>query len=210
MGRLTRGLGLAALLLLAAAPAAQAKRCSQFHQRDLAPAKHVRLIERANGDGGTDLIGCILPRGKPRQLAFSAEYETETYDYTLRQVAREWVLVDTSGGSQYGGGTATYVFDIRSGRHHSLISSCYEILTGFCSGPPERQDDLAAVFINDIGEAAAVITGTEGVTVAAFSPSGERTDLDAGTAQEIPAASLRLRGSTASWTHSGEPRSAQL
>jgi hypothetical protein len=204
-----RRLGLAAIVMLAAAPVAQAKRCSQYHQRDLAPAYHVRLVEPANGDGGSDLVGCILPRGKPRLIAYSADYEVETYDYALRQVAREWVLVDTSGGSQYGGGTATYVFDIRSGRSYSVISSCYEILTGFCAGPPQQQQPrLTVARINDIGQSVVLLIGTDTQTLRGYASNGFSYDIDSGAPGEIT--KVRLNHSVVSWLHAGERRTFAL
>src|SRR5689334_10172855 len=101
----------AVALLLAAAPAASAKRCSTLHGKDLAPAKHVRLVAKPSG-----LRGCILPRGPVRELASDIDYETETSDYAIVAVAREWVMLDTSDFTQYGGGSATTVVNIRTDR----------------------------------------------------------------------------------------------
>jgi hypothetical protein len=196
-----RLLGTAAVLLLAVAPAAHAKGCSQLHQRDLAPAKHVRLVERANGDGGHDLVGCILPRGGLYLIASSTEYETGSSEYTLLGVRREKVIVAASYGNEYGGASRTFVADIRTTATYTVVSR---------PGPPGEQESVAAWRLNRIGQAAAVLRTPSSAAVVGFSGTGARTELDRAEPSEIDDASLRLRGSTVSWTHGGQQRSFTL
>ena len=192
-----------------AADAARKKRtCRSLKGRDLAPARNVKLVRRRNADSGTNLYGCVLPRGRVRLLASSADYYTSSESYTVRQVAEAIVLLDTESGSQYGGGSGTSVTDIRSGRSYGIASQCSMIGGSPCGGPPGSTAPRA--FVNGRGQAAAAIVTANGVTIAGFSPRGAKTDFDSGSPQAIPPSSLRLTGSTASWTHSGEPRSAQL
>jgi hypothetical protein len=137
----------------------------------------------------------------------SAADDIESSDYTLLQVAREKVLVSISGGDQYGGGTATFVQDLRTDAVYTIVKTCYEILTGFCAAPGGGPA-VAAAAINQIGQAAVLLRSSDDTTSAvSFSTHGARTDLDSG---DIDTKSLRLRGSTMSWTHGGEPRSATI
>jgi hypothetical protein len=203
---------LAVLGLALTGPPALAQRCSRLHGHDLAPASDVRLVERSNGQHGTDLLGCILPREPVRAIASSAEYETSGDSYRLRQVAGSVLLLATTSSSQYGSSGRTAVYDIRRPRRaYAIATQCYAILLGYCpsSGP---EDSLARALVNRAGQAVAALASDAGetTTIAGFSSSGARVTLDAGPAADLPARSLRLRAATAAWTHAGEPRSAEL
>jgi hypothetical protein len=218
-----RILGLAALAALlagtvAAAPAGAAARskCQRLKGHDLAPAKTVKLVRRANADDGTDLVGCVLPRGRVRTVASSEDLFTTTYGYAIRQIAGRIVLLDSTYNSQYAFSQTTYVADVRSGRAYRLASQCFGIAGDDCSSGVAAVAPVA--FVTKTGRAVAavsrVIPGPGApppvVTIATFDPLGVRRDLDSGPATEVPAASLRLAGVNASWTHAGEPRVADI
>jgi len=168
----------------------------------------VKLVRRRNGDGGTDLVGCVLPGGRPRRLASSHDLETSTAGYTVRQVAGSIVLLGSSSGSQYGSETSVSVVSIRSGRRYLVARSCSRLGQGPCRG----NATAPTAFVTARGRAvAALVAETSATTtIAAFSPRGIRTELDFGPSAQLPASSLRLSGTTASWTHSGEVRTATL
>jgi hypothetical protein len=178
-------------------------------KKDLAPAKKVKLVKRKNADGGTDLVGCVLPRGKVRLIDSSADGDTSTSDYDLRQVAGAVLLIDSSSSSQYGGGAGTYVYDVRTGNAYSIASTCYELLFGYCDRNRPNTSAKSA-FVNPLGQAAGVIGSGDTVSVAGFTSKGIRMDLDSGPPDQIPASSLTLSGSTVGWIHSGQQKSAQL
>jgi hypothetical protein len=203
-------LALAALALPAGADAKPKQRsaCQRLKAKhDLAPAHRVKLVRRDNQDGGTDLLGCVLPKGKVRLVASSSDYYTSTDDYTVQQVKGAIVLVDASTSNQYVTAGGTSVFNIRTGKGYDIASHCY----GFACGPPPG-DSATHAFVNAKGQAAAAIAaeGSDTVTIAGFSSKGKRVDLDSGTKAEIPASSLALDGHTVTWTHSGQPMSAEL
>jgi len=184
-------------------------RCRRLRGRDLAPSRNVKLVRRRNADDGTDLLGCVLPRGRVRKLASSADLETTVEGYSVRQVAGAIVLLATTHDSQYVSATTISVTSIRTGRAYVIARSCARLAEGPCDG---RNTTAAAALVNSRGQAAAAITteGTDMTTIAGFSSKGRRRDLDSGPVTALPAASLRLRGSRASWTHSGQTRTATL
>jgi hypothetical protein len=194
-------LGVLLLLVVAVpsgAPAAESK-CERLDaSHDLAPAKRVKLVERKNGDGGKDLIGCVLPRGKVRTLASSSDQGTTIERYELLQVAGHHVLIHFSDASQYGGGESTYVYDVKRGKHYDVAST------------PKTKAKRALV--NSSGQAVALVTtkSSDLVTVEGFSPRGNRVVLDQGTRSAIPASSLKLDGHVAGWKHNGVGKSARL
>src|SRR4051812_15469391 len=202
---------LAALaLFLLAVPGADARRCSQVHRSDLAPAKDVKLFEVPNDENGTDLVGCVMPRGGMHLMASSATYEVDSNAYTLLTVKRDKILLQESEDTQYGGITTTSLADIRSELGYGIFRSCHEILSGFCPAPPQAQDSVAALRFNDRGQTAVVYdTGAEHVVVGLSSHSASSV-LDRADGTAIDPASLRLHGSTMSWTHAGAQRSFTL
>ena len=189
--------------------ARRTKTCRSLRGRDLAPARRVRLVRRKTADG-TDLLGCVLPRGRVHRIASSQDLFTTVYGYELRQVAGAIALVAYSYGSQYGESSSTSVWNLRTGRSYAIATHCSMLGDpGTC-----RPGDATAVaaFINRRGQAAAAIVPymAQITTIAGFSSRGARSNLDSGPSAELPASSLRLAGSTATWTHSGAERSANL
>lgn len=203
-----------AVALLAPAGAAQgAERsaCQKLEGKDLAPAGKVKLVRRKNDEGGNDLRGCVLPRGKVITVASRTGGFTSTSSYRIVQVAGHHVLVDSSSASQYGGHDDTYVVDIKRRRSYTIASFCHEGTDGFCN-PDVPNATAERARINSSGQAAAVLSRetSDLVTVEGFSSRGTRKVLDSGTTAEIPPSSLRVAGHVASWTNSGAERSARL
>jgi hypothetical protein len=101
------------------------------------------------------------------------------------------------------------VFDIRTGHRYLIARSCYQLAVGSCSGDNAT---AAAAFVNSRGQAAAAIVpeATQITVIAAFSSRGQPQYVDHGPSADLPASSLALEGSTVSWTHSGETRSATV
>jgi hypothetical protein len=218
MRRIALALALATLLACTAAviPADAAKRskCQRLKGTDLAPAKTVKLVKRPNSDDGTDLLGCALPGGRVRTIASSQDYFTTTYTYAIGQVAGPFVLVESAYNSQYAYSDSLRVTDIRNGRTYGVASQCFEITGSPCGGEPTA---APVAVITKLGRAVAAIAGWPGgpmapraVTIATFDPAGKRRDLDTGSEADVPPASLTLAGTLATWTHGGQPRSADI
>ncbi len=208
MRRLAVVSALLSLLIVAPASAQAATRskCQRLKGSDLAPAKTVKLVARANDEDGTDLVGCVLPRGKLYTVASSEDLFTTQYGYRLRQVAGRIVLVSSSYSSQYAYSEGTRVVDLRSGRAYSIAYVCEEITGAVCGD----QTGAPAAFVTKLGRAVAAIAGPGGMTIATFDPLGRRRDLDTGPGAELPPQSLRLAGVNAYWTHGGQPRVADI
>jgi hypothetical protein len=203
--------GVGTMLALSAAPA-DGKRpsaCQRLKGKDIAPAPKVKLVRRRNEELGTDLRGCVLPRGRVHLVALSSNLETSWDDYRVVQVAGRFVLLETTHSDQYASATNTLVFDLRTGRTYGIAHDCARIGSYTCDGP---RTTAAAAFVNRRGQAAAAIVpvGGDTTTIAGFSSRAQRTDFDSGLSVDIPASSLRLEGRTVSWTHSGEERTATL
>jgi hypothetical protein len=200
---------LAGLSVLAFAPAASAaKLCRQVHpKRDLAPARTVKLFERPSGDM-IALSGCVMPRGKVRNVSYSYPYEGNSQQYTILQVATAIVLFRQDARNDIPESfSTTYVTDLRTGRRYSLASESYT--EDHPDGEPQNKSAVRS-FVTRDGRAVAAVRVGAALRIIAYSSRGARTVLDEGTPQDIPARSLALHGTTASWTHAGELRSAEL
>jgi hypothetical protein len=184
--------------------------CKHLRGTDRAPDPGVKLVRQRNADGGTDLVGCKLPRGRLRTLATSTSNANGGDGYTIAQVAGPFVLLGTSSDSQYGYSRGFQVVDIRTGRGYPIATDCGRLGGESCSSRPN--ETALAAFVNDHGQAVAAIvpSGSQTTTIAGFSKEGQRQDLDSGPSADLPPASLALSGTTATWTHAGEPRSATL
>jgi hypothetical protein len=207
MRRLAIVPALLAVVLVAPGPAQAARsKCQRLNGTDLAPAKTVKLVVRANADDGTDLVGCVLPRGKLVEAASSEDLFTTQYGYALRQVAGRIVLVSSTYSSQYAYSEGTRVVDLRSGRAYSIAYLCQQITGDNCG----EETVAPAAFVTKLGRAVAAISGPGGMTVATFDPLGRRRDLDTAAVAELAPESLRLAGVNAYWTHGGQPRVADI
>ena len=193
--------------------------CRNLHGHDLAPDARAKLVRRRNRYRGFDLLACALPHGRVRTLASTDHtFFTSASDATLRQVAGRFALIFESGGSQYVYSDSMSVKDLASSRGYAVSRSCWEN-GGECNGG-NRYERAIAAFVTPSGQAAAIVATLPSllpnpdpatpVTVLAFSATGERVQLDAGTLQEIPAAGLRVADGVVTWQHAGEVRSAPL
>jgi hypothetical protein len=193
---------------LPAAGAAKRSACQRLRGHDLAPAHSVKLVEHGNADDDTDLVGCVLPRGRVRTIASGADLDTVGAGYTIRQVAGRIVLVSSSFGNQYASTTDTRVWDLRGGHSYRIAATCV-MTDGSECGP--SQTIAPAAFVTPGGYAVAAVQGlTSPVTVEAFRRDGRARLVDAGTVDEIPTASLALQGNFATWTHAGQLRRADV
>jgi hypothetical protein len=211
----TIGVAVAVAALCAVLPAdaelTSGTACERLAGKDLAPAGDVKLVSRANADGGRDLRGCVLPDGKVRAVASGIESDTTVDRWALGEVRHAIVLVRYSASSQYGGGRSTFVYDLRSGRSYYLAQTCYTNVGSGCR-PGAHDTRAASAHVNSAGQAAAaiVVAGTGTIRIVGVASTGRRTRFDSGPKDAIPPRSLRLHGHTVSWTHSGEPRTAEL
>jgi hypothetical protein len=198
---------LAAAALPAAADAAPSK-CQRLTGRDLAPAASVKLVEHRNGDDGTDLLGCVLPRGPVRRIASSADFYTTVESYSIRQITGRIVMVEASSSSQYAYSSSLTVHHLRTGRSYGIAGTCAMIGGDDCSSGGSSV--APAAFVSAKGRAVALVLRGGVATVTAFNSLGTRRTLDGGPAPAIAPESLRLDGGWASWTNAGVAHSAPL
>jgi hypothetical protein len=176
--------------------------------KDLAPGtRRAKLVERENADGGTDVVGCVLPAGKVSLVASSTKEPGSERGYQILQVVGHEVLVRGELINQYGHGVSTYVYDLKQARSYNVAESCFDPQGAACD-----QTYAKRAFVNAQGQAAAIVRtdGSSERQVIGFKSTGAGTVLDTGTRAEIPASSLSLEGHVVRWTHSGVPKSATL
>ena len=198
---------LAAAALPASAVAAPSK-CQRLTGRDLAPAASVKLVEHRNGDDGTDLLGCVLPRGPVRRIASSADFYTTVESYSINQIAGRVVLVETSSSSQYAYSRSLTVHHLRTGRSYGVAGTCAMIGGDDCSSGGSSV--APAAFVTAKGRAVALVLRGGVATVTAYTTLGTPRVLDSGPPAAITPESLRLAGGFASWTNAGVARSAPI
>jgi hypothetical protein len=190
--------------------------CQRLTGKDRAPAASVKLVKRHNGDNGTDLVGCVLPAGHLHTIASSEHYDTADFSYAIVRVVGRIALVYSSGGNQYAYNTSTVVWNLGTGRSYTIARLCSE--TGGMDCVMGGSTSASTSFVTSTGRAVAAVIPAPGaqpsatalVTIASFDPSGVRKDLDSGSQADVPAQSLALDGTIASWTHGGVARSADL
>jgi hypothetical protein len=196
-----RSLSLLAVAVLAAFASlslrtADAKQtpCRQLKGKDRAPARYVKLV------AGTSLRACVLPSGRVQTIATASGEGTYSSGYKIKQVAGRIVLYETSSDSQYQSESTLSVHDIAGNRGYTITSGCQGQI---CENPGAS---APAAFVTGAGRAVAIISGTDGATVTAYSTLGTARVLDSGPA----IAGLALAGNVATWTNAGVPRSARL
>jgi hypothetical protein len=200
---------LAVVSLLVLAPGASAaKVCRQVHpERDLAPARAVKLFERQWGDE-TALSGCVMPRGKVRNVSYFYPYEGSSQQFTVQQVAGATVLYREDARNDIPeSSSTTYVYDLRTGHRYAIAEEAYT--EDHPDGEPGNSRAVRAI-VTARGEAVAAVRAGAALRIVGFSARGARRVLDEGTPRDIPARALTLRGTVASWTHGAEYLSAEL
>ncbi|MEA2194517.1 MAG: hypothetical protein QOG42_951 [Solirubrobacteraceae bacterium] len=200
-------LGLAAVALPAGAAAAPSK-CQRLKGRDRAPARTVKLVQRPNADDGTDLVGCVLPRGPLTVIASSADFYTTVESYAIDRILGRIVVIETTSSSQYAYTRALTVHDLRSRTAYTVARSCAMTGGGDCGIGGDSS--APAVLLTRAGRALALVLHGGRATVTAFSTLGHARPLDVGAPADIPPESLTLSGNLASWTNAGVPHSASL
>ena len=191
-----------------AGAAATRSKCQSLTGRDLAPARHVKLVERRNADDGADLVGCLLPRGPLTRIASSADFYTTVHGYAIRQIAGRVVLVATTSSSQYASSETLTVHDLRSRRSYTIAARCAMIGGDDCA--TGASTTAAAAFVMRAGRAVALVFRAATATVSAFSSLGRSRPLDVAAPPDIPPESLRLTGNLAAWTNAGVARRASI
>lgn len=223
--RVSITLGTIVACSISALPAQSATRsaCQRLPGVDRAPDSNVKLVKRptsarrlANDSRASKLVGCVLPRGPVRTLAVRKGVENglaQEFGFAIRQVAGNTVLLDrhgTEGG--YGSDLRTMVFDLASGRSYTIAHSC---AAKDISCTPDY-DYARRVIVRRDGRAVAALehwqAGVSAPTmlIATFASDGKARLLDAGPPAELPGDSLTLTGNVASWSHAGQPRSADI
>jgi hypothetical protein len=187
-------------------------KCMRLKGKDRAPARKVKLVQHSNQDNGRDLIGCVLPRGHVYTIASSghSEGEDESSTYSVLKVKSSTVLVESVSSNGYAHFTDDALVSLRTGRSAPVAARCESGVDTAC--PSDPPTSAPVVLINKHGRAVvAKVSGAPTITtIVSFSSRGKRVDLDSGPSGAIPAASLTLSGDVASWTHSGQARSAVL
>jgi hypothetical protein len=205
---------LVALVAFTLSGVSEAKRaigCERLRGADLAPARAVKLVTRANAYKGTDLLGCAMPRGRIRTFTSSGAQGTIRRGYDVLQVAGAFVLLRAAGTTPSANADTVTVRDIGTGDSYEIAYRCAQLGGNDCGRAGRSSSALKAV-VNDRGQAVAArrVAGSGATTISGFSSLGERRDFDSGLPADIPAASLRLAGNRASWTNAGRTYSAQL
>ncbi|HEX2015389.1 MAG TPA: hypothetical protein VGN69_01755 [Solirubrobacteraceae bacterium] len=228
------------LLLAACAStgAAAQKRCDHLRgTRVLQTAqikvvtKHIHTIFKA---GNTQLVGkqylaCVRPRGRVLKLAQS--YREYSYPGKVRgqtaldgglvflhQSAGVFLEVQTHSGNLTGDfeDNAFRVVNVRTGFSYVYSRTRSDSKT-------KRPPRPARVLLNDRGQLAGVYVNTDRngpstysdprpghAEIVVFNAHGTRRILDTAPSAQIPSASLRLSGSTVSWSHAGMTRMATI
>lgn len=180
--------------------AAVGERSCNLAGTDLAPAKDVVLVDRVVGKSGgepvREVVGCVKPAGPRRVVVMGPESS-----FGLGEVVGSWVLVGQGASYQSGSSGSTDLVDLRSGRRYTVYS--YTCMGSCDGGPP-------ILLFNNRGQAATAFEAQGQTAVTAFTSTGARQSLDRGPSAELPASSLRLTGSTASWTRNGEVRTFEI
>jgi hypothetical protein len=218
--RVLAALGALALCSIAAvsAHAAQRSQCQRLRGVDRAPDRQVKLVKRLNGDRladgsrGSQLVGCVLPRGRVHTIAKRASVDNDLaqeFEYMICQVAGRTVLLDqhgTEGG--YASAMSTVVANLGSGRSYTIARISEDKYYGR-TGSYARN-----AFVTRDGRAVAALPRatqtTLTVEITSFAPDGTPRLLDVGAPGDLPRESLTLTGHIASWTHAGEPRRADI
>ena len=202
-----------ALLIAAGLPdavalAAPPSKCQKLKGRDIAPASSVKLVQRANGDDGTDLIGCVLPRGPVQRIASSADFYTTVESYSIKQIAGRAVMIESGSSSQYAYSRSLYVHHLRTRRSYAIARTCEMLGGDDCASAGSSV--ATAAFVTPKGRAVALVARAGVATVTAFNTLGTARALDSGPLPAIEPASLALTGNLASWVNAGVARSALI
>lgn len=191
--------------------------CQRLAGYDRAPDASVKLVWRRVDSrvwSGSELVGCVLPRGKVHVLGTSTDMtpdDRDRHDVMLMATGGATVVFDFSSASQYATFDRTQVFDLRTDHGYLISSRCLGLACG--GGPqggvvrlafPDRHGGVIAVLENDPA-------APDGVAIVRFDPRrGTREILDAGSYDDIMVSPDNQPSGSVVWTHGGQPRSAPL
>lgn len=194
----------AAILLPATGAAAAPKRCDRTHGTELAHSAVVKVY-RVKSAGSYRFYGCARPRGPV--VALTQPFKGRA----VKLVAAKGAYVAFT--RTIAGRDTIAVVDARTGKkRHGLY-------------PPEGIEfdvdpstpQIGAARVNARGELVVAYVGLgdgastdSTVHVYAFDLDDHEQLLDSGTSSKLSATSITLSGKTASWTHGGVRRSAQI
>ena len=181
--------------------------CQKLKGPDFAKSGSLKLVAKRVSGAETDLKGCRMG-GKVHVFAIRLEGGPSTSDFTVHSVADRWALVSARTDTQYGSDSRVWVFDIDSGRILYTVSrwSCDTGQTDCAPAPPA----IAKGLVDRIGKSVFAFTDGSSTTITGYGTDGHHRQFDTASSGDLPAGSLTLGGSVANWTHSGQPRHAQL
>ncbi len=168
----------------------------------------MKLVQKRNADDGTDLIGCVLPRGPLQTIATSADFYTTVESYSIEQIAGRVVMIESTSSSQYAYSRSLYVHHLRTRRTYAVARLCQMIGGQDCATPSSAT--AGAAFVTPKGRAVAIVQRPGDTTVTAFNTLGTPRVLDSSAGDAIAPMSLGLAGNLATWTNAGVARSASI
>ncbi len=208
-------------ILLFAVPATSAKkphrRCVLPRGKTLVSNRLIKVVRVDNADFQVlSLYGCAYKRNKVRHLADENNGSDMPSSLVVRRNAGTWIIYEGRFVNQLGSAGTTAAVDIASGHRFTIQRYSTGGMQG--SNPPPQ---LSPYFLTRDGRVVAAftdltVTGSPPmsqpiqVRIVAFSSRGVSRQLDMGPPPSLPAGSLTLKGSVASWIHDGQTRSAQL
>jgi hypothetical protein len=196
------------------------RRCVMPRGRTVASTSLIRAVVVNNDNIETlNLFACAYARNRVWRLAKISTGSDSPPTLRLRRHNGTWVAIQASFASQYESYGFTKIADAASGRGFSIYN-----YHGYSTNiPPPRPPDtppitLSTYFLTSDGRVVAAFTDyadqtktqATQVRIVAFSSRGVQRQLDAAAPPSISPNSLRLSGRTASWTHDGQVRTAQL
>jgi hypothetical protein len=203
---------LSALVLAAGADARTRPACQTEHGKSLLRTRALLVYSRVNrGDSYRTLTvyACVRRSGRTRKIGKKWELGTSNASTTIESHAGVHLVVDTSSGDQYASTERITWWNIASGRKRTLYA-----LDAPMSGPTYKTGvplDRALLTSDGCTLLAHSTDSTANTATVLTRPfSGSVTELDRGTSDAIPAASLALSGRTASWTNAGVQRTSEL
>ena len=205
---------------VSSAEASAPRRCVLPHGHTVVSTGLIRAVVVNNDNTETlNLFACAYARNRVRRLASISTSSDAPPTLRLRRHNGTWVAIQGTFVSQYQSYGFTKIADAASGRGFQIFSyNGYSTMVPSPQPPSSPPIRLNAYFFTSDGRVVAAFTDfadaamsqATQVRVVAFSARGVRRQLDSAAPQSLPASSLHLNGSIASWTHDGQTRTAQL
>ncbi|MCW3015998.1 MAG: hypothetical protein JWO02_3090 [Solirubrobacterales bacterium] len=198
-----------------AAEAATVK-CNKLVGKNFAKNGKVKIVRKKLSRGQSRFFGCVLPGGAVRPIGPVVGPDQTGYDTSesIVSVRGTFAAVEIFGGV---GQTAmtfgdsrvynlttgkSYVYDEQSSSEEGQQSGKYGLgRKSFLNAHGRLVGSYQAYSSDDDAKITSIVS---------YSPSGEATLLDKGDAAVVLAQSLKLVGTTASWTSGGVTKTATL